>query len=1011
MSSGSGPGGRGQGRGGSGSGGNRGSGRGSGGAASGGANTGRGRSATGDGRGRGNQGNTGGLNTGAGGFPGRGAGGGGRGGGTRGSGHEPRGRGRGDSNVRSRGGFSPRGRDGRLKESDLNALVSSFQRLQVTSNNPERPLRPGFGTRGTDILVRANFFSCKFPKDVVVHEYRVEISPRCRDEDKTRIFTLLEESPACRPFLKHIAHDGSEKLVSSKPLPQPLNVSITFREEEDQRPLDNAKVYNVSIVLSTEIDTNNLPGYLSGQNRDYNIAPLLSALNLVQQRYASQHGVRVGQSKWFFPLKESQPHLLGPGVIAVQGYYASVRPVYKELMVNVNACMSAFLNLPDNMVTALRQFNSNSRGAIPSLPQNLSRNLKVTTRYLGYKKRFKVQDIASTSARRTFFRHEDWGRISVEDYFKRAYSITLEHPDDVPVINAGKNKQVYIPAELCEIEPGQPYRGKLSNKETQQMIRFACNPPNVNAEAIVGDGFAKLGITPPSEALRSFSIEVGKEMAVVPARELPSPRLLYGQKAVSANNGAWNIVNSKFHRGARVESWWVMVVRDSSVGGTGSLVGGVQDRDLSSLLDNFSKKLISSGMKVPSTASCLFSTPALPPADKQKDPTRKAALEILRATFREQLQAASGNKPDFILVLLSYTDNFIYPGIKRICDVELGLNTIHLQLEKAMTEKRQDQYLSNVALKVNTKLGGVNHQLDNDAMNWLKKKRTMMVGIDVTHRGPGSKEGAPSIAAVVANNDDSFVQYPASLKIQQTHEIKEMVLELKDMMVERLQAYRTKTGKLPERVFVFRDGVSEGQYDIVLKEESLQILDAFKKFNTKEAKEPYRPLLSIVVCGKRHHARFYPTDAQNADPKTMNTRPGTVVDKGVTGVFDFDFYLQAHAGLQGTVKSTHYIVIYDENRFTADEIQQGINDSSYLYGRATRAVSLMPPAYYADQACERGRYYLHDFLTGEETEKKKDKTGSKGKAKEAEKQRIFEAAKKAWGEGVHPDLRSTMFYI
>lgn len=33
--------------------------------------------------------------------------------------------------------------------------------------------------------------------------------------------------------------------------------------------------------------------------------------------------------------------------------------------------------------------------------------------------------------------------------------------------------------------------------------------------------------------------------------------------------------------------------------------------------------------------------------------------------------------------------------------------------------------------------------------------------------------------------------------------------ELKEMMIERLLAYEKKTKKLPERVFVFRDGVSE----------------------------------------------------------------------------------------------------------------------------------------------------------------------------------------------------------
>jgi len=70
-----------------------------------------------------------------------------------------------------------------------------------------------------------------------------------------------------------------------------------------------------------------------------------------------------------------------------------------------------------------------------------------------------------------------------------------------------------------------------------------------------------------------------------------------------------------------------------------------------------------------------------------------------------------------------------------------------------------------------------------------------------------------------------------------------------------------------------------------------------------------------------------------------NTKPGTVVDKGVTDVFRFDFYLQAHNGLQvgvltvrrapdlptsqGTVRPTHYSVIYDENKLQPDEIQQG----------------------------------------------------------------------------------------
>ena len=70
-----------------------------------------------------------------------------------------------------------------------------------------------------------------------------------------------------------------------------------------------------------------------------------------------------------------------------------------------------------------------------------------------------------------------------------------------------------------------------------------------------------------------------------------------------------------------------------------------------------------------------------------------------------------------------------------------------------------------------------------------------------------------------------------------------------------------------------------------------RILEAFEKFNTKSRGKPYRPSLSIIVCGKRHHSRF-PAANKSDTVRNGNTRPGTVVDKGVTDIYNFDFYLQ-----------------------------------------------------------------------------------------------------------------------
>ena len=48
------------------------------------------------------------------------------------------------------------------------------------------------------------------------------------------------------------------------------------------------------------------------------------------------------------------------------------------------------------------------------------------------------------------------------------------------------------------------------------------------------------------------------------------------------------------------------------------------------------------------------------------------------------------------------------------------------------------------------------------------KSPTMLVGIDVTHPGPGSVKGTPSIAAVVASIDQNYAQYPASMELQES---------------------------------------------------------------------------------------------------------------------------------------------------------------------------------------------------------------------------------------------------
>ncbi|CAG8843669.1 36387_t:CDS:1, partial [Racocetra persica] len=64
-----------------------------------------------------------------------------------------------------------------------------------------------------------------------------------------------------------------------------------------------------------------------------------------------------------------------------------------------------------------------------------------------------------------------------------------------------------------------------------------------------------------------------------------------------------------------------------------------------------------------------------------------------------------------------------------------------------------------------------------------------------------------------------------------------------------------------------------------------------------------------------------------------------------------------HAGLQGTSRPTHYHVLLDENAFTPDSLQTLSYNLCYVFARCTRAVSLVPPVYYAHLVCARARFH------------------------------------------------------
>jgi hypothetical protein len=271
-------------------------------------------------------------------------------------------------------------------------------------------------------------------------------------------------------------------------------------------------------------------------------------------------------------------------------------------------------------------------------------------------------------------------------------------------------------------------------------------------------------------------------------------------------------------------------------------------------------------------------------------------------------------------------------------------------------------------MKVNLKFGGANQVLDGSHSKFVGQGKTMVVGLDVTHPTGTDPQTWPSVAAIVASIDGRMAQWPGEIMIQGRRV--EHVEVLQQLMYRRLELWKTHNGgTLPMNILVYRDGVSEGQFDMVLNFELPLIKKACAELYNKSM-----PYITIVVCGKRHNVRFYPTIEKDQD-RTQNPINGCVVDRVVTRPIFWDFYLQAQAPLQGSARPAHYIVIHDDifrnpkanpEGKPTDMLQELTHNICYMMGRATRSISYATPAFLADKMCDRARKYMlayyHAFM-------------------------------------------------
>jgi len=812
--------------------------------------------------------------------------------------------------------------------------------MSTAVTKPTMPRRPDYLKAGRSITLDTNFFLVRHILSGIIYQYDVSITPEIPSSRCREIFRTWESEN--KELLRNIlpVYDGRSTMYTKERLniekdTQQFELKIYKKEDKERR--GRPQRFNFQIKKVGEINMDRLHMFLDGKVTTCPEETIM-AIDVVLRNKPSLIFTPIGRC--FFNRDDHQSAF--GGIEFWRGYYQSVRPGNGKIYINMDVAAAAFYE-PKSALDVLaraigRDIERDIRG--PLSEHDLKRaerelkGLKFITNHTGGKRRrYKITGLTTVPTDRLKFQVGKSDREdTVSNYFQNRYNIRLNYPFLPCIIADNPKKHIYMPIEVCEIIEGQRYNKKLNDKQTSDMIKFTCQPPNKRADAI-RKGIDIISDPLNNEYQEAYEISFDTKMTSVEAHVLPEPRVYYnqrgGEKSIKPNFGKWNLKDKVLARCNEFKSWSVVVFAPQFRLNSGQVLNFI--RQLSDIC-------IKEGMQVPQGE----------PPVLHANPNGNIK-NILAQSF-EDAHRVYGRPPQLIICVLPDTKAALYNSIKRVSDTELGVPTQCVQSNKV--QRPNPMYCANVSLKMNVKLGGINSYL-GDQLKFITEKPTIVFGADVTHPPPGGDPNRSSIVSLVGSMDAQCARYHASLRTQQAK--LEIIRDIRSMMKELLVAFYKSTGVKPERILFYRDGISEGQFNEALR---VEITEIFKAFDDMEP--GYRPTLTYVVVQKRHHTKFFPRNKGDAD-RSGNIPPGTVVDNTITHPVNFDFYLCSHAGIQGTSKASHYYVIYDENNFSSESLQTLTYNMCYLYCRATCSVSIPPPVYYAHLAASRARCYLNGW--------------------------------------------------
>uniref|UniRef100_A0A8B9BPT5 Piwi-like protein 2 n=1 Tax=Anser brachyrhynchus TaxID=132585 RepID=A0A8B9BPT5_9AVES len=529
----------------------------------------------------------------------------------------------------------------------------------------------------------------------------------------------------------------------------------------------------------------------------------------------------------------------------------------------------------------------------------------VITRYNN--RTYRVDDIDWDKTPRDSFTLASGEEITFVDYYSKTYGITVRELDQPLLIHRPKEKNgnVSLPLSRLLLPRLTFLTGVTEIRKDSRMLKMLQSPQQ-HYECLCSLLRRIRESQEASHELMRWGLVLGQDIHRVRGRILPTERI--------------NLRHSSFFPSEDL-NWSKEVSREASIS-TISMNYWllVYPRRLQDLM----KDLVAAMKSVCGPIGMHVNAPALV---ELKDDRIETYVKTIRSVL------GSEDKVQLLLCITTKSKEDLYSAIKKLCCVQSPVPSQVINVQSLMGQSsKMRSIVQKVLLQINCKLGGELWGVDVPLV-----RRTAVPRDPLCVRGGR----AGSRACVVLTKWYSRVVFQMPQQ--------EIADSLRLCLSDALQHFHEMNHCLPKKIVVYRDGVSDGQLDTVVKYEIPQLQKCFDTF------ESYRPSVVVVVVQKQISTNFYTdTSERLACPPA-----GTVVDHTITSTDWQDFYLVAHRARQGCSIPTRYVCVLNTANLSAEHLQRLTFKLCHLYWNWPGTIRVPAPCKYAHRLAFLAGQVLH----------------------------------------------------